>query len=62
MNNTKGTIGVGNFNLKIKLKNEASLKNIGASNKGSKRATSDKKNAKIIRSSTKEEAKEKHHF
>jgi hypothetical protein len=40
--------------LKIKLKNEASLKNVGNNNTWSKKA-SDKKNAKIIRSSTKEE-------
>jgi len=41
----------GGFNLKIKLKNEASLKNVGGNNNAK---ASDKKTSKIVRSSTKE--------
>ncbi len=48
------------LNLKIKMKNQAQLKNVGHNRLSSAKKGSDKKNAKIVRSSTKEDPKYSH--
>ena len=48
------------LNLKIKMKNQAQLKNVGHNRLNSAKKASDKKNAKIVRSSTKEDPKYSH--
>ena len=45
------------LNLKIKMKNQAQLKNVGNNRLSSSKKPSDKKNAKVVRSSTKEDPK-----
>ena len=48
------------LNLKIKMKNQAQLKNVSNNRMSSAKKGSDKKNAKIVRSSTKEDPKYSH--
>lgn len=59
-NQPGGIAAGGAFNLKIKMKNQAQLKNVGNTHNMSSKKASDKKNAKIVRSSTKEDPKYQH--
>ena len=55
MNKNQG--GGAALNLKIKMKNQAQLKNVCNNRLSSAKKASDKKNAKIVRSSIKEDPK-----